>query len=459
MNFQEIVDSYEMATAVLSVEKTEDGHYGEIRIVCANDIYKQTMGPKYRDNMLYNELIPREIKFEDFCYRSAVLKQHLHTYVDTKFLDVWTDATYVPLSKKVDTEKLSYFIFYFEFTKAPEAERMSDISMEIAPFVIQTCINLRGADTFISGMNRAITDIQEKTNAFSSCIIMIDKQQQKYAPLCSKYRNDEACIEDYMPNLTPDVVFSWEGTLQKHDNIIIKNEFDMCELEKENPIWVKSLRDAKVKSLILAPLKQKNKLFGVLFITDFNVNEIVKLKELIEITAFFLSAEIANNDLMEKLEYMSNIDLLTGVRNRNSMNARVDYHVKGSNPVQSPFGIIFADLNGLKQCNDNGGHTAGDDLLRNAAKLLQKHFSDYEIFRAGGDEFVVIVPGCQKDFFDKKVEELRADSSYGSEVCFAIGSDWTENQKKLRLCMHNADEAMYLDKNKFYEKHPELRRR
>ena len=458
MDFQSFVDSYGMAAAVISVEKAENGHCGDIRIVRANDMYKQIMGPNYRDNMVYSELIPKEPNFEEFCYRCAVNKQHLHAYVDTKSMGVWTDGTYVPLSPEFDTEKLYYFLFFFEFTKAPESEKMSDISISTAPFVIQTCINLRGSDNFYDSMNKVIADIQDRTDSFCSCIIMIDRTNQKYAPLCSKFRNDEACMSDFMPYITPEVAFSWEETLAGRDNIIIKDDYDMGSLEKENPVWVKSLRDAGVKSLVIAPLSQGKKMFGVLFITNFNVKRYVEIKEFIELTAFFLSSEIASNDLMERLEYMSNIESLTGIRNRNSMNARVDWHVRTERLVRTPFGIIFADLNGLKKCNDNGGHEAGDTLLKNAAELLKKHFADYEIYRSGGDEFVIIVPDCDKNEFEQKVQALRAESGANSNVSLAIGASWSDDADNLRYCMHLADEAMYADKNEYYRLHPDKAR-
>ena len=147
MNFQELVDSYEMAAAVLSVEKTPEGHYGEIRIVRANSKYKQIMGSGYYDNCLYTEIVPKELNFEDFCYRSAVLKQHLHSYADTKEMDVWTDGTYLPLSAEYDTEKLCHFLFLFEFTKKPSADKMAEVSADVAAFVIKICINLRGTES------------------------------------------------------------------------------------------------------------------------------------------------------------------------------------------------------------------------------------------------------------------------------------------------------------------------
>ena len=115
-------------------------------------------------------------------------------------------------------------------------------------------------------------------------------------------------------------------------------------------------------------------------------------------------------------------------------------------------------MNGLKQCNDIGGHEAGDQLLCNAANLLIKHFGDYEIYRSGGDEFVVILQECDKAVFEKKIEDLRAESGYGSEVCLAIGSAWTTDGKDLRNCMHIADEAMYADKREYYRQHPDLAR-
>ena len=448
-----------MAAAVLSVEKTENGHYGDIRIVRANEKYKKIMGDGYYDNMIYSELIPKEPNFEDFCFRCAVHKQHLHAYVDTKAMGLWTDGTYIPLSPELDEGNLCYFLFFFEFTQAPEAERMSNVSAETAPFVIQTCINLRGSSNFYESMNTVIADIQAHTDSFCSCIIMIDKEKNKYAPLCSKFRNDEACIDDFMPYLTPEVVFSWEDTLEKRDIVIIKDDYDMNDLETINPVWVKSLKSAGVKNLVLVGLFQQEKLVGVLFITNFNTERIVEIKEFVELTAFFLSSEISNNNLMERLEYMSNIDVLTGVKNRNSMNARVDFHVSGYFPVRTPFGIVFADLNGLKQCNDNGGHEAGDKLLQDAAALLTKHFGDYEVYRSGGDEFVIIVQDCAKDIFEKKVEGLRAEACGDAKVSLAIGTDWSENSNDLRLCMHNADEAMYADKHKFYQEHPERARR
>lgn len=456
MNYQDFVDGFQMAAAVLSVEKKPDDQWGVIRIEKANTLYRQIMGPGYQDGMPYDTLIPKEPIFEDFCYRCAVKKQHLHAYVDTKSMGVWTDGTYIPLSHEEGDK--AYLTFFFEFTKAPEAEKMSDISIATAPRVIQTCIKLRGADKFYEAMRQVISDIQEVTDAFCACIILVDDERKKFGAVCEKFRDDTNSIEDFREFLTYDVIATWAPML-KNGSAIIKDDYQMQEFEKVNPVWIKSLRDADVHSVILVPLERGKNRMGYLFLTNFDTSRLVEIKEYVELTSFFLSAEVASNDLMERLEYMSNMDFLTGIQNRNAMNARVDYSIRGEKPVKIPYGIIFADLNGLKICNDKYGHEAGDKLLKKAAGVLQEIFTNEELYRAGGDEFVIIAPNCPEEEFQKKEKLLRERTSYGNEVCFAVGSYWTSHNDDLRYSMRVADEAMYHDKTDFYSEHKDVKRR
>lgn len=162
MDLQEIVDSYDMAAIVMSVEDKGNGLYGDIRIVRANAAYRKLQPGDYHDNMLYSEMVPPEPKFEDFCYRCAVKKQYLHSYVETKSLNVWSNTSYLPLSKSLDKGNLHYFLFTIEFTEHPEYEKMSDVSIDSAAFIIKTCLKLRGSFDFCTSMNEVISDIQKK---------------------------------------------------------------------------------------------------------------------------------------------------------------------------------------------------------------------------------------------------------------------------------------------------------
>ena len=81
MDFQGFVNTFSSSCAVLSVEKGIKGHSGKIRIVKANDFYKGTMGvARYHDGMIYSDLVPQNLNFEDFCYRCVLKrKSFIHT--------------------------------------------------------------------------------------------------------------------------------------------------------------------------------------------------------------------------------------------------------------------------------------------------------------------------------------------------------------------------------------------
>ena len=458
MDFQGFVNTFAMPCCILSVKKSSSGHCEEIRILKANDLYKETMGvARYHDGMIYSELVPKDLKYEDFCYRAAILKQKMHAYVETRGLNCWTDQTLIPLHS--DNEKIGYCAFFFEFTRTAQPKRMSNVSMDTAEFVIKNSIELRANEDFQAGMNSIISEIQAKTDSFSSCIFLIDYLRQEYSVLCEKFHNNVAKIADYADRLPYKIVASWENTIGKSNCIFVKDEIDMKNLEARNPEWVASLRNSDVKSLILFPLVQNRKVIGFLFITNFDTKRSVEIKELLELTAFFLSAEISSHLLLTKLEHLSNTDLLTGVKNRNSMNNRVDLFVNGEELVEAPFGVVFADVNGLKQMNDKNGHEAGDTLIKSAARIIKEVFNDGEVYRAGGDEFVIIVPGCGEKEFEQKVEALKSRTGFGSEVCLAVGSHWDMYGENLRRAMHLADEEMYKDKEKFYHSHENIVRR
>ena len=159
------------------------------------------------------------------------------------------------------------------------------------------------------------------------------------------------------------------------------------------------------------------------------------------------------------MELLSVTDLLTGLYNRNAMNNRITDIVNGVDPIESPYGVVFVDLNGLKLTNDRSGHVAGDKLLKESANVLSSVFTDCEIFRVGGDEFLVIVTGKSEAEFNALIDELRKKSEAPGAVKFAIGSCFSDPSVDIRNAMHIADEKMYQDKDEFYKKHPELKSR
>lgn len=118
--------------------------------------------------------------------------------------------------------------------------------------------------------------------------------------------------------------------------------------------------------------------------------------------------------------------------------------------------VAFFDLNGLKFTNDTYGHAAGDILIKNFSDLLLHYFSQNEIFRISGDEFVVIKQNVHFDEFEVTILSLHTALEAHNRIA-AMGYATGEKDSLLQL-IHTAEKNMYLDKNKYYEETGKIRR-
>ncbi|MBQ1904421.1 MAG: diguanylate cyclase, partial [Ruminococcus sp.] len=82
-------------------------------------------------------------------------------------------------------------------------------------------------------------------------------------------------------------------------------------------------------------------------------------------------------------------------------------------------------------------------------------FADHEIYRAGGDEFVVLCPEITEKELDRQTVQLRALADTTPDVSFAIGTVFLSGDYDINKAMMTADERMYKDKEEYYRQHPE----
>ena len=253
-----------------------------------------------------------------------------------------------------------------------------------------------------------------------------------------------------------EVAMRWEKALEMSDCLLLE---DLKVIEERDPLWYKSLCMHDIRNLILFEIRCKRTLVGFIWAANFDTSKMMKIKSTLELSAFLLAAVIQNHQLISHLEIRSTVDELTQVNNRNAMNDRVDALISGKAALPASMGGVFADLNGLKNVNDVEGHDAGDRLLSKAASLLKITFGDYEIYRAGGDEFVVLCPDITEDKLAQQVKQLRALIQSTPDVSFAIGTAFVTGKYDISRAMHTADENMYKDKAEYYRLNPDKDRR
>ncbi len=460
MDYRELVEQYRCKACVLSVDVNPDETYGNIRVVTGNTLFKEDIEALTRhpfvDNTPYELSLPKDMNFEDFIYRSAVLHQPLHTYVNLEQMGVWVEMYLLPLGS--DQENKGFCLYTFVVSEKINESSMSDLAPDISSAVLKSCIRLRGTDDFETTINEVAADIRSICGASRCTILTIDEENE----ICGILGNSH--LPGFHPFLTNvsarkefyKLMLTFEDTLAGSSCLIAKNEQDMLVIKERNPEWYESLQEHNVDSLVIFPLKYNGRLLGYIWVTNFEVENAVKIKEALELTTFFVGSEIANYQLLSRLETLSTIDILTGTLNRNAMNNRVDHFHAQENENVRTLGIVFTDLNGLKMVNDNSGHSEGDHFLKKAAAKLRQIFVDDEIYRAGGDEFMVLVLNNTLEEFEEKIKEV-ADAQ--SRINFAFGTCFEENDIDIRRALRKADEVMYKDKNEYYQEHPELKYR
>ncbi len=156
--------------------------------------------------------------------------------------------------------------------------------------------------------------------------------------------------------------------------------------------------------------------------------------------------------LEQKLKKLSFHDQLTGLYNRRFFEEEMERLNKSR---KIPISIIVADIDGMKNINDNYGHQTGDLFLKKAGAILNNALRAEDILaRIGGDEFSVILPetnnNTAKKIYDRIKIEYRSfnkNSSLPEPVQISIGFDSkTSKSQDLNEIFNNADQMMYKNK-------------
>ena len=122
-----------------------------------------------------------------------------------------------------------------------------------------------------------------------------------------------------------------------------------------------------------------------------------------------LRAGIRILELQETLRVQAMHDSLTGLWNRAATFDFLRRELSRARRQRAPVSIVMADIDHFKRINDTHGHLAGDVVLREVAQRLSFSVRGYDVTgRFGGEEFLIVLPGCTIQNAVDKAESLRA---------------------------------------------------
>ena len=247
--------------------------------------------------------------------------------------------------------------------------------------------------------------------------------------------------KDSLQQVPFEVVAWWYDLFETNNHLIIENIEDLKEKE---PLTYEYLKPQNVTSLVAAPLKKGSEILGFFGVDNPPEEALHSITYIVEIVSHFLVSLLEKKRLMDKLERLSYKDHLTGVSNRHALNEYLEEH-----RVLKNTGIVYCDVLGLKHINDTWGHYAGDELLIRASKCLRSTFRLNDIYRIGGDEFLIICNNIEETIFLKRVEELRGKmEDYKAKM--SLGVLWRQLISNPEQALAEADALMYEEKRNYY---------
>ena len=156
------------------------------------------------------------------------------------------------------------------------------------------------------------------------------------------------------------------------------------------------------------------------------------------------------------LQELAITDPLTGIQNRRSFFEQAQQEFSRYQRYHKSFCLVMLDLDHFKNVNDNYGHLAGDDALKEFTTYVSSAKRPYDILgRIGGEEFCLILPETNLDTarnivtrIQEHVRELVINSPKGEiKVPFSAGITCAhEADESIDVLLHRADEALYLAK-------------
>lgn len=163
-------------------------------------------------------------------------------------------------------------------------------------------------------------------------------------------------------------------------------------------------------------------------------------------------------ELLYKVEYMAITDALTGLYNRRRFHDVLTKEFERSKRYNTPFSLTMLDIDHFKGINDGFGHLAGDLVLKQVAKVIQKSIRDIDTAsRYGGEEFMLILPNTDAKGSIHVAERIRTaveshsfESLNNGKITISIGisgmpDSLLNNEDRLIRC---TDIALYRAKEK-----------
>lgn len=313
--------------------------------------------------------------------------------------------------------------------------------LEIATILnkcIAELISGEDEDAAISNLLRIISGYFDGDRSY---IVQIDEKRNVCTNTYEYAMNGVTAEKDNLQEVPMEMLDIWMDSFRKNGLYYIPD----IEEEQGQPYY-ETLKMQDITRLLTVPLNSDGKIIGFLGVDNPRLH--YEDHTLLSSIQYFLTDSLKAKERKACLQYMSYRDMLTTLYNRNRY-IQVLEGMQAKTVIKT--GVAYIDINGLKRVNDLYGHEAGDRLIINTARSMLAILPE-NAYRVGGDEFVLICFDMDEKIFRSKVRDI-CDSIAAKRISVSVGVVWEESSSELETMLRRADDLMYAEKKKYYEKH------
>ena len=313
--------------------------------------------------------------------------------------------------------------------------------LEIATILnkcIAELISGEDEDAAISNLLRIISGYFDGDRSY---IVQIDEKRNVCTNTYEYAMNGVTAEKDNLQEVPMEMLDIWMDSFRKNGLYYIPD----IEEEQGEPYY-ETLKMQDITRLLAVPLNSDGKIIGFLGVDNPRLH--YEDHTLLSSIQYFLTDSLKAKERKACLQYMSYRDMLTTLYNRNRY-IQVLEGMQAKTVIKT--GVAYIDINGLKRVNDLYGHEAGDRLIINTARSMLAILPE-NAYRVGGDEFVLICFDMDEKIFRSKVRDI-CDSIAAKRISVSVGVVWEESSSELETMLRRADDLMYAEKKKYYEKH------
>lgn len=310
---------------------------------------------------------------------------------------------------------------------------------------------VRGKHHFVSGIQSQLLEVYHKPEYFQDALLAVADRARCQALFLADKQTDQ---QPYVTGRNTQLI----AAFQQQSAVLMVELFNLCQqqpkalrlrdgdkLLRTCPALSSFLHENKLHSIVLAPILTPegtvHQVMGVLSPDNQDAHVLLNAVAV----DFFMAA--SNIDYLHRLEVASTVDALTGVMNRTSYHLRLEQ--LGKHPPES-FACVYIDVNDLHAINNSFGHEKGDAMLCSIAAALRDAFGLRNVYRFGGDEFVILAEDVTSQWTDEKIAQ--ADAAIKAEgYTVSIGSDWASQPASVDEMIRTAESRMYKAKYLFYQ--------